>query len=166
MTRTTKTLAVLLWLNLICSWPHKTAASHPEFRSELRDYNLSKPLTIKTDTIPELLYKTPPFDLNGHNANWYDWGNCTFGVASWINIPNNLGNAQDWGVNAVTQAKPVSDVPQVGAVAFTTRGQFGHVGLVVGVEGNMVQLHEENVIGLGVVDTHWYPTSDYSYIYF
>lgn len=132
----------------------------------MRDYNLHKSLTIKTETIPELLYKTPPFNLNGHNYNTYDYGNCTAGVASWINIPNNLGNAADWGANAQSQGKIVTDIPQVGAVAFTTRGTYGHVGVVVAVQDNMVLLHEENVIGLAQVDEHWYSKDAYSYIIF
>lgn len=137
-----------------------------EYHSEFRDYHLTKIIELKSDTVSELSYVAPPFNLNGHNYNTYDGGNCTAGIASWMSVPNNLGNAADWGANAAAQGKPVSDIAVPGAVGYTTRGYYGHVVLAIQVVENQVLVQEENVYGLGVIDQHWYAMNDYRWIYF
>lgn len=165
MKRTIRTLVVLAWLQLLLSAPHKTTAATPEYRSELRDYNLSKSLTIKTDTVAELSYVAPPFNLNNKFPNGFEPLNCTWFVASKIHVPIR-GNANEWAAAAQAINIPVTSTPSVGAVAQTSRGGWGHVAIVEDIQGDMVKLIEMNVVSLGVIDEHWYPTSDYLYIYF
>lgn len=96
----------------------------------------------------------------------YAWGNCTYFVASAVAVPQNLGNAADWAVNAAAQGYTVTATPKVGAVAQTTAGGLGHVALVEAVAGDQVLVKEMNVAGLDVIDQAWYPISYFSYIYF
>lgn len=98
--------------------------------------------------------------------NTYDWGNCTWFVASRINVPDNLGNANMWAVNAAADGYTVSSIPRIGAVAQTSRGALGHVAIVTGISGGMVTVDQMNVLGLGVENSQTEPVSDFSYIYF
>lgn len=98
--------------------------------------------------------------------NDYSWGNCTYGVASWISVPGDLGNANMWAYNANSEGFSVSNIPRVGAVAQTTVGYLGHVAEVIAVDGDTVTVKEMNYNGLGVVDERTTPVSDWTYIYF
>ncbi len=98
-------------------------------------------------------------------ANSYDWGNCTYYVASQRQVPSNWGNANQWLYNAQAAGYSTGSVPQVGAIAQTSVGYYGHVALVVGVGAGTVTVREMNVEGLGVIDTATYPAGMFSYIY-
>lgn len=99
-------------------------------------------------------------------GNSYSWGNCTWFVSSQIVVPQNLGNANTWASTAASEGYSVSGTPKAGDVAASTSGWLGHVALVEAVEDGRVQVKEMNVIGLGVVDDAWYPTSYFQYITF
>lgn len=98
--------------------------------------------------------------------NLFEWGNCTWGVASWINVPIS-GNANRWDDNARAKGYQVNPTePLPGAVAQSDAGYYGHVALVLAVAGDTVYVREMNVLGLGVVNESWYPRSHFSsYIY-
>lgn len=98
--------------------------------------------------------------------NTYAGGNCTFFVASKVPVPDTLGNATDWAARARALGYTVSTVPKIGAVAQTSAGALGHVALVRDIQGSQVLIEEENVYGLGVVDTRWAIISSFIYIYF
>lgn len=98
--------------------------------------------------------------------NTYEWGNCTWGVASWIPVPDDLGNANTWAAKAAVHGYQVTTVPKIGAVAQTSRGYWGHVAVVEDVNGSQVKIKEMNSLGLGVIDEQWVGITDYVYIYF
>lgn len=101
----------------------------------------------------------------GTYSNNYAWGNCTAYVASRINVPDSLGNADNWAYELGQDGWTVSNEPVVGAIAQTTNGWAGHVAIVEGIGDGYVTVSEENVEGLGVIDTQTYPTSYFNYIY-
>lgn len=98
-------------------------------------------------------------------ANSYDWGQCTWYVASRRSVPSNWGNANQWLGNAQALGWSTGSSPRVGAIAWTGAGYYGHVALVVAVNGNQVEVAEMNVMGVGVVDQQWEPSSTFYYIY-
>ena len=101
----------------------------------------------------------------GDPGNTYAAGNCTYGVASWVPVPNNWGNANAWASNARSQGYTVSPTPKVGSVATTTAGYYGHVALVIGVTGNTVTIQEMNYAGFGIVSSRSASISEFQYIY-
>lgn len=99
-------------------------------------------------------------------GNTYSRGYCTWWVKSQRpDIPNGLGNANTWYSRAASLGMAVGSSPRVGAVATTTRGAYGHVSLVLKVEGGRILVSEMNTKGWNVSSTGWYPSSDYVYIY-
>jgi hypothetical protein len=107
-----------------------------------------------------------PYAPAGSYANPYEWGNCTWYVASRLNVPANLGNANTWAARALADGYSLGP-PIVGAVAQSTAGPYGHVALVVAVGPGTVTVDEMNVLGLGQVDERSYPAGYFNnYIYF
>lgn len=105
----------------------------------------------------------PVYRLYTHSGgNSYAPGNCTWGVKSWKpEVPNNLGDARNWGY-----ALGYDSNPTVGAIAWTTAGYYGHVAVVIGIDGGQVQIQEENgLYGLGTVDTRWVWAGEFRYIH-
>jgi len=114
--------------------------------------------------------------IYGHNG--YDWGNCTWYVATQISVPANWGNAATWAIGARAAGWHVSSVPSVGAIAQNSWMAYGlgHVGIVEAVskDGSQLLIREMNGAGgtdgygkqvyggFGVVDTAWQPTSNYA----
>jgi surface antigen len=102
-----------------------------------------------------------------YGYNGYDYGNCTWYVATQIAVPANWGNAATWAAGARAAGWHVSSVPTVGAIAQTpyAAGGFGHVGIVVGINGNQVEIRDMNNYGDGggfaKVGQGWVPTSSY-----
>lgn len=136
---------------------------------------LSPPNTRMVDTIKmpaltvqeglEQVYidKTRPA---GTYANLYTPGQCTFGVASRVPIPNDWGNAISWGPSAIAAGYTVSAVPKVGAIAWNTNDSYlGHVALVVSVNGSQVTVWEENYNGPYSVDERIANPGEFNYIY-
>lgn len=116
-------------------------------------------------------YKEPKIDEiintapNG-SASTYEAGQCVWFVAETIGVPSNMGNATDWVGAAASLGYRVSSVPKKGAVAQTSSGYYGHVGIVQAVDGGNVLVAEMNVQGPFVEDTAWYPATTFTYIYF
>lgn len=97
--------------------------------------------------------------------NTYEYGNCTAYVAGRKKVPETFGNANTWAGRAAGMGITVSDTPVRGAIAQTSDGYYGHVAIVLAVEGGRVLITEANVLGLGVVDESWQPISTFRYIY-
>jgi hypothetical protein len=81
---------------------------------------------------------------NGGNCTWFAWHSacCNWGVA----LPG-WGNANTWASYASGNGNFQVGGPQVGAIATSTKGQYGHVAYVVGVGNGTVTVQEENCCG-------------------
>lgn len=99
-----------------------------------------------------------------YGYNGYDYGYCTWYVASQISVPANWGNASTWAYYARMSGWNVSSVPTPGAIAQTpyAAGGEGHVAIVVAVNGDQVQIRDMNgIAGWGRVGIGWEPISKY-----
>jgi surface antigen len=108
-----------------------------------------------------------------YGYNGYDYGTCTWYVASHINVPSNWGNAYTWGPGARASGWTVSSTPRVGAIAwgdsYAGFGYLGHVAIVTAVsaDGSQIKYSDMNDPYWNVVTNHgWAPVSTYTgYIY-
>ena len=112
-----------------------------------------------------------------YGYNGYDYGNCTWYVASQIQVPANWGNAATWAAGARAAGWHVSSTPTPGAIAQNSWMAYGlgHVGIVdaVSSDGRQVEIREMNGAGgvdnngnpvyggWGRVDIAWQPISNY-----
>lgn len=109
---------------------------------------------------------TPIYGYNG-----YDYGYCTWYVASQIPVPSNWGNAGTWSYYAPLSGWAVSSVPRPGAIAQSPymAGGVGHVAIVEAVDlahGRVKVSDMNGIAGWGQVGTAWQPISQYpNYIY-
>ena len=122
---------------------------------------LSEPRIAPLEPLsPVYVNKLRPF---GTYANSYDWGNCTFYVASRLPIPNDWNNANNWAYAATLAGYTVSSVPKAGEIAQTTGDSWaGHVAVVESVnpDGSFV-ISEMNAEGLGVIDSRITSTAEF-----
>jgi surface antigen/LysM repeat protein len=91
-------------------------------------------------------FRVASFSPN-YGFNGYDYGYCTYYVASRIAVPSNWGNANTWDNYArATPGWAVSLTPSAGAVAQTDRGSLGHVAIVEAVspDGTMIKYSDMN----------------------
>lgn len=102
-----------------------------------------------------------------YGSNGYDFGYCTYYVASQIAVPTNWGNAASWAYYARLSGWTVSSTPSVGAIAqtpFAADGQ-GHVAIVEAVSGSNVEIKDMNNYGDGGawdrVGEGWTPVSEF-----
>lgn len=98
-------------------------------------------------------------------ANSYDFGQCTYFVASVLHVPNNWGNANTWDDYARGMGYGVDENPMVGSIAQTDAGYWGHVAVVVAVNDGQVEVREMNVVGWNVIDEAWYGLFTFKYIH-
>ena len=100
-----------------------------------------------------------------YGYNGYDYGYCTWYVASQVAVPSNWGNASSWSYFARLSGWNVSSEPTVGAIAQKGGGE-GHVAIVVGVNPDgSVQVRDMNgFAGWGRVGTGTVPASMFQYI--
>lgn len=101
-----------------------------------------------------------------YGFNGYDFGNCTWYVATQIAVPANWGNAATWAAGARASGWTVSSVPTVGSIAQTpyAAGGLGHVAIVdaISPDGIQVLIRDMNgIAGFDRVGTAWEPTSRY-----
>lgn len=104
-----------------------------------------------------------------YGFNGYDFGFCTWYVATQISVPGNWGNASSWAYYARLSGWNVSSTPTVGAIAQTpyAAGGEGHVAVVDGVspDGSQVHIRDMNDYGDGGgfdrVGSAWVSTSVY-----
>jgi surface antigen len=71
-----------------------------------------------------------------YGYNGYDYGYCTWYVASVRSIPVGLGNASTWGYRARAMGLATGSTPQVGAAVVTSTAGAGHVAYVEKVNGD------------------------------
>lgn len=85
-----------------------------------------------------------------YGSNGYDYGYCTWYVASLISVPNNWGNASSWAFYAARSGWSVSTTPTVGAIAQTpfAAGGEGHVAIVRAVSADGSQIRFSDMNGL------------------
>jgi surface antigen len=107
-----------------------------------------------------------------YGGNEYDYGFCTWYVATQISVPNNWGNASSWAYYARADGWTVSSTPIVGAIAQTPYAAHGegHVAIVTAVsaDGSQIQFKDMNgIAGWGRVGySGWVSTSTFpNYIY-
>lgn len=105
-----------------------------------------------------------------YGYNGYDYGYCTWYVASKIAVPANWGNANTWALYAALSGWTVSRTPTAGAIAQTSRGWLGHVAIVEAVSADGATMKYSDMNGLagwgrtGYSD--WVPASTFEhYIY-
>ena len=103
-----------------------------------------------------------------YGSNGYDYGFCTWYVASQIAVPGNWGNASSWAYYAsLTSGWSVVAKPIIGAIAQTANaaGGEGHVAIVDNVsdDGSMIQFKDMNgIAGYGRVgQSGWVSSSAY-----
>ncbi len=107
-----------------------------------------------------------------YGGNGYDYGFCTWYVATQIAVPSNWGNASTWAYYAALSGWTVSSTPVVGAIAQTpyAAGGEGHVAIVdeVSADGTQIKYRDMNgIAGYGRVGySDWVSSSLYPhYIY-
>lgn len=89
-----------------------------------------------------------------YGYNGYDYGYCTWYVATQVPVPANWGNASTWAYYARLSGWGVSQTPTVGAIAQRGGGE-GHVAIVVGVnpDGSVTVRDMNGFAGWGRVGT-------------
>jgi len=89
-----------------------------------------------------------------YGYNGYDYGYCTWYVATQVNVPGNWGNASTWAYYARMSGWHVSSAPTVGAIAQKGGGE-GHVAIVTGVnpDGSVTVRDMNGFAGWGRVGT-------------
>ncbi|TAH35398.1 LysM peptidoglycan-binding domain-containing protein [Candidatus Saccharibacteria bacterium] len=101
-----------------------------------------------------------------YGGNGYDFGYCTWYVATQVAVPTNWGNASTWAYYAALSGWTVSSTPKVGAIAQTSRGYEGHVAMVqdVSPDGSQVLIRDMNgIAGWGRVGVGWQATAKYEH---
>jgi surface antigen/LysM repeat protein len=97
---------------------------------------------------PTSNFRVASFSPN-YGFNGYDYGYCTYYVASRIAVPSNWGNANTWDNYArATPGWTVVLTPSPGAIAQTDRGGLGHVAIVSEVSEDGSQIKYSDMNGL------------------
>lgn len=100
-----------------------------------------------------------------YGNNGYDYGWCTWYVASRISMPSNWGNASTWAYFAALSGWNVSTTPTPGAIAQTTSGD--HVAYVeqVSADGSQIIYSDMNgLAGWGNVGiSGWVPATHFQH---
>lgn len=127
-----------------------------------------KPLTTQlTELIPidpaTIAYKPKP----SGSVDGYIPGQCVWGVARWVGVPAYMGSAYEWDNYARANGIKISPIPEAGTVGQTDAGRWGHVVLVLKVEGDKIYLREQNYDYSGSIRERWAAVSEFpNYIYF
>lgn len=98
-------------------------------------------------------------------SGYYAAGNCTAGafqLAPWVGQWN---DAKMWAINAHKDGLTVSNTPIVGSVFVSTKGRYGHVGVVQAVNSSTVTVKDMNYRGLYKWTVRDVPISEFVYIY-
>jgi surface antigen len=102
-----------------------------------------------------------------YGYNGYDFGYCTWYVASRISVPTNWGNANTWANLAPLSGWAVSATPTPGAIAQTNRGAEGHVAIVEAVSPDGTQIKFSDMNGLAgfgrVGNSDWVSSSTFTH---
>ena len=97
-----------------------------------------------------------------YGFNGYDYGYCTWYVATQISVPGNWGNASSWAYYASLSGWNVSKAPTVGAIAQKGGGE-GHVAIVdsVNADGTVTIRDMNGFAGWGRVGVGTVPISEF-----
>jgi surface antigen len=100
-----------------------------------------------------------------YGGNGYDYGYCTWYVASQIPVPSNWGNASTWAYYARLSGWNVSSTPTVGAIAQRGGGE-GHVAIVQAVnpDGSITVRDMNGFAGFARVGVGTVPAGTFQYI--
>jgi surface antigen len=91
-------------------------------------------------------------------SNGYDYGYCTYFVASVKQVPGNWGNARNWLAGASrAEGYTVTSEPQVGSIVVTSESKLGHVAIVQSISNEKLLIKEMNAVGWNKVSTRWLP---------
>lgn len=101
----------------------------------------------------------------GTFRNSYAFGNCTWYVASRRRVPGDWGNAITWLGAARRAGWATGSSPALGAIAWSNQGRLGHVAVVTGISGNLVQVTEMNYLGFDRISNRWSAANSFQYIY-
>jgi hypothetical protein len=94
----------------------------------------------------------PGLRLGPFDPGKFAYGNCTYYVASWRQIPW-TGNAGAWFANAQSYGFAEGQAPRVGAIEVSAASIWGHVALVAAVYGPDAWLvREMNYAGFNLID--------------
>lgn len=100
-----------------------------------------------------------------YGSNGYDYGYCTWYVATQVPVPANWGNASTWAYYARLSGWNVSKAPTIGSIAQTgdAAGGEGHVAIVTGVNPDgSIQIKDMNgLAGWGRVGTGTVSASEF-----
>jgi len=119
--------------------------------AEISGLQVGEQIIIPNGQIQKTVYTTTSYGFAfGTSAiygfNGYDWGFCTWYVATKVTVPTNWGNANTWDNLAPLSGWTVSSTPRAGAIAQTDRGAEGHVAYVeeVSDDGSMIKYSDMN----------------------
>jgi surface antigen len=101
-----------------------------------------------------------PWGYSRECVSWAGWRRQQLGrpVYAW-------GNANQWASGARAAGYRVDSTPEVGAVAQTSAGAFGHVAVVEAIQGSNVIVSEMNYDDAGHYRLGTYPISYFVYIH-
>lgn len=131
--------------------------------------NTSHAVTTVSASVPSNNAAFPWGNGPIYGSNGYDYGYCTWYVATQIPVPSNWGNASSWAYYAALSGWNVSLSPTVGAIAQTANaaGGEGHVAVVdaVSADGSQIQIRDMNgIAGWGRVGySGWIPASTFQH---
>ena len=118
--------------------------------TERPEYVAPRPVIAATPTYTYYGNTSERQDIVFIEYNWAGGGQCV-GYAIWYRqqigrpVPTNWGNANTWASRAAAAGWRVDKTPEVGAVFQTPSGWYGHVGVVVGVNGDgSIRVRETN----------------------
>ena len=130
---------------------NKNGESRYESGSTTVEITKNKALYHSLTSVKEA-YNEKHFSYNGKSNpnNTYPWGQCTWGVkelAPWVG--NNWGNANQWLNSGQAAGFQTGNTPKVGSVAVFTGegGGYGHVAVVIEVNGDKIKIMEANYGG-------------------
>lgn len=98
-------------------------------------------------------------------SGWYEAGSCTYGaqqLAPWV---GRWKNANTWDDMARADGHIVSSIPIVGAVFVDNGGRYGHVGVVIVVDGRTITVKDMNYRNKWEWTIRTVDASEYVYIY-
>jgi len=102
-----------------------------------------------------------PWGENRECVSWAGWERQQLGRT----LPTGWGNANNWGYAAEGAGYTVNGTPDIGSVAWTTAGPFGHVAVVAAIQGSNVIVSEMNYDDAGHFRYGTYPISYFQYIH-
>ena len=100
-------------------------------------------------------------------GNTYTYGYCTwYTKEKRPDLPNSLGNANQWFARAQAMGLPTGTVPRAGVIGTTTSGALGHTVYVESVNGDgTVNISEMNYAGWNKITYRTVPAGNFQYIY-